>query len=356
VLEAVSIDELDPEAVKTGLAQYSAAYASATDGLAFGQTTSAEVAAALDLKAPGVAVKKSFSFEEGETIVPSAGELGSKEAVADFVTANRMPLVVPFSQENGELIFESGLEKQLMFIGDGASFEGEAFGLFKQVAAELAGKLVFVTVDTDQKDAEPVVQFFGITPDAEFPVIMGFSIAGGSGKKYKLPGAVSLEDMLAFGKALMDGTATPDYKSAPVPENDKDGEVTIVVGKTFDAIVKDETKDVLLEVYAPWCGHCKQLEPIYKKLAKRFKKIDSVVVAKMDGTENEHPEVEIEGFPTLFFYPAGASEPVPMDDERTLAAMTKFIKKHAKVPYELPKKAKAEGEEAAEDGAGHDEL
>jgi len=34
VLEAVGIDELDPEAVKTGLAQYSAAYASATDDLA----------------------------------------------------------------------------------------------------------------------------------------------------------------------------------------------------------------------------------------------------------------------------------------------------------------------------------
>lgn len=34
VLEAVTIDELDPEAVKTGLAQYSAAYASATDDLA----------------------------------------------------------------------------------------------------------------------------------------------------------------------------------------------------------------------------------------------------------------------------------------------------------------------------------
>ena len=46
-----------------------------------------------------------------------------------------------------------------------------------------------------------------------------------------------------------------------------------------------------LEVYAPWCGHCKQLAPIYAKLAKRFAKVESVVVAKMDGTENEHPEV-----------------------------------------------------------------
>jgi len=45
------------------------------------------------------------------------------------------------------------------------------------------------------------------------------------------------------------------------------------VGKNFDAIVKDPTKDVLLEVYAPWCGHCKRLEPVYADLAKRFEKV-----------------------------------------------------------------------------------
>lgn len=53
----------------------------------------------------------------------------------------------------------------------------------------------------------------------------------------------------------------------------QDADVTIVVGKTVDSIVFDEKKDVLLEVYAPWCGHCKALEPVYKKLAKRFKKV-----------------------------------------------------------------------------------
>lgn len=41
----------------------------------------------------------------------------------------------------------------------------------------------------------------------------------------------------------------------------------MVVAKNFDEIVNDETKDVLIEYYAPWCGHCKNLAPKYEELA-----------------------------------------------------------------------------------------
>jgi len=40
-----------------------------------------------------------------------------------------------------------------------------------------------------------------------------------------------------------------------------------LVGKTFDNIVFDESHDVLVEFYAPWCGHCKSLAPKYEELA-----------------------------------------------------------------------------------------
>uniref|UniRef100_A0A8C5G3K7 Thioredoxin domain-containing protein n=1 Tax=Gouania willdenowi TaxID=441366 RepID=A0A8C5G3K7_GOUWI len=47
---------------------------------------------------------------------------------------------------------------------------------------------------------------------------------------------------------------------------------------------------------APWCGHCKELSPIWDQLAK------------MDATANEVEALTIDGFPTLKYFPAGGKE------------------------------------------------
>jgi thiol-disulfide isomerase/thioredoxin len=46
--------------------------------------------------------------------------------------------------------------------------------------------------------------------------------------------------------------------------------VKVVTGNSFQSLVIDNTKDVLVEFYAPWCGHCKKLEPVYLKMAQVF--------------------------------------------------------------------------------------
>ena len=63
------------------------------------------------------------------------------------------------------------------------------------------------------------------------------------------------------------GDLKPRIKSQPIPK--KQGIVKVVVGNSFEKIVLDNKKDVLIELYAPWCGHCKSLEPKYKELAKK---------------------------------------------------------------------------------------
>ena len=71
---------------------------------------------------------------------------------------------------------------------------------------------------------------------------------------------ITEEAIGAFVQDFVDGKIEPSIKSDPIPEK-QDGPVTVVVAHNYDEIVLDDSKDVLLEFYAPWCGHCKAYAP-----------------------------------------------------------------------------------------------
>lgn len=176
-----------------------------------------------------------------------------------------------------------------------------------------------------------VLQFFGVKIQKE-TIIVGFKSSDSS--KYVHDGKFSESALKDFAAKFEADKLEKALKSQDVPakEVDEDG-ITVVVGKTFDKIVKDPKKDVLLEIYAPWCGHCKALAPTLSKLAKSFKSTKSVVIAKMDGTENEVSDLAIQGYPSLFFFGAEkeASKIAFEGADRSLETFQKFIKDNAKV-------------------------
>ena len=97
----------------------------------------------------------------------------------------------------------------------------------------------------------------------------------------------------------------------------------------------DKSKDVLIEFYAPWCGHCKSLEPVYKDLAKSVKNEKNLIIAKLDATANDIPdEYQVQGFPTIYFAPANSKKsPLKFEGDRTVEGFTKYLQEQATVSF-----------------------
>lgn len=71
--------------------------------------------------------------------------------------------------------------------------------------------------------------------------------------------------------------------------------------------------------YTPWCGHCKVLLPIWNQLASDLKDVPNLMIGKLDFTENEVHNLEIQAYPTIKLYPKGKkSDPISYDGGREL--------------------------------------
>jgi len=148
-------------------------------------------------------------------------------------------------------------------------------------------------------------QFGSVDISVDGPVVLA---RGAKDEKYKMEATFSMDTFKTFIQDFLAGKVSPYLKSQPEPENN-DGPVKVVTASNFEKIVNDPERDVLIEFYAPWCGHCKNLEPKYNELGEKLAKENGVTIAKMDATANDVPaNFEVRGFPTIFFVPKGSKD------------------------------------------------
>lgn len=171
---------------------------------------------------------------------------------------------------------------------------------------------------------------FGLEPDRSgrdaVPLV---GARDSNGKKYVLKEKFSVDSLEQFVKDFDAGKLEPHLKSEEVP-SDNSGPVKVAVGKNFDELVTNSKKDVLVEFYAPWCGHCKKLAPTYEELGTALKDEPTVEIVKMDATANDVPSTfEVHGFPTIYWYPSGTKKPKKYEGGRELQDFISFIAKHS---------------------------
>ena len=78
------------------------------------------------------------------------------------------------------------------------------------------------------------------------------------------------EDLAEFIEDLRTGKVAPYMKSLPVPKT-QDGPVLKIVADNYDTQIHKVKKDAVIFFHAPWCGHCKEFDSVFKKLGIVFK-------------------------------------------------------------------------------------
>jgi len=321
--------------------------AGSMDDYPFGITTVSEVIDEYKVKESGIVLFK--KFDEGRNDLE--GEV-NEESITKFVSGNALPLVVEFNQETAQKIFSGEIKSHLLlFVSATAEDYSAKVDIAKGIAKDHKGEMLFVTINTDEEDHKRIMEFFGLE-ESELPSMRIIKLEEDMSKFKPESTELSDENIRKFVKQYLEGSLKPHLMSEEIPEDWDKEPVKVLVGKNFDQVAKDTTKDVLVEFYAPWCGHCKQLAPTWDKLGEKFKDSETVVIAKMDSTANELEDVKVQGFPTIKLFKKGDNKVIDYNGERTLEGFVKFIESDGVHGAAI----EGEDEDDEDDDLGHDEL
>lgn len=316
--------------------------AAGMDDIKFFISTSSDVHS--EHKAVGDASVALFKkFDEGRNDLTE--DLNEK-TITEFVNANSLPLVVEFNQESAQKIFSGEVKNHLLlFVSEKSAEFAETKSIAGKIAQDYKGKMLFVTINTDEEDHKRILEFFGMKEE-ELPGMRLIKLEEDMAKFKPESNALTEDNIRSFVKDFMDGKLAQHLLSEDVPEDWDKEAVKVLVGKNFKTVAMDTEKHVLVEFYAPWCGHCKKLVPIYDKLGEKFADREDVVIAKMDSTANELEDIKIQGFPTIKLFAKG-NKVIDYNGERTLEAMAKFLESDGKDGAKPDEEGDDEGDDEA---------
>uniref|UniRef100_A0A7N6C428 Protein disulfide-isomerase n=1 Tax=Anabas testudineus TaxID=64144 RepID=A0A7N6C428_ANATE len=297
----------------------------------FAVTATPEVFQKYEVKDDSVVLFKKFDDGRADFALSEDGKL-DKSNLTKFIKESSLELLIKFSAETSDKIFTSSIHlHSLLFINSTVESQTTLVEEVRTVAKEFKGKMLFIVIDVTEALSH-VLDYFGVS-EKDDPTARIINMD--TGKKFNIATQELTADSLRqLCQEVVDGTAKAYYRTEEIPEDWNKGPVKVLVGKNFESVALDPTKNVFVEFYAPWCGHCKELAPIWEQLGEKYADHENVIIAKMDATANEVESMVIQGFPTLKYFPAGGKEALDYTGKRDLETFSKFLDNGGVLPKE----------------------
>jgi len=243
------------------------------------------------------------------------------QSIINFINSEAFPIFGEIGPENYQKFIDRGLPLTWVFVDPKSEDLVDHTNFITEAAKAVKGKLSVVKLD-GVKWAEHM-KHFGLPQGLPGIVIEDREAS----RNFHFPASSSLSasSLTKFFESFLDKSLAPNVKTEVEPA-DNNGPVKVIVGSSFDNEVINNDRDVFVEFYAPWCGHCKSLAPKWEELGTIFTDNENVVIGKVDATANDTP-AKVQGFPTLILYPAGGkASPVTYEGDRTPQAMAEFVR------------------------------
>ncbi|XP_060197744.1 protein disulfide-isomerase-like [Lycium barbarum] len=252
------------------------------------------------------------------------------EAMQNFIEETSVPIMAilddkPENQQFVNNFLHSPGDKVFLFVN--FTTDVDAFkSKYYDVAVSYKGKEANFLLG-DAETGKRALQYFGLDTD-QTPLIFVLAM---DGTKY-VQRHVQPDSLASWLKDYKDGKLKPYLKSQPIPEVNNEP-VKVVVAETLEDMVFNSRKDVLLEFYRLGCKYCEEFAPVLDEIALSFEKDPDVLIAKIDGMENDIPRdrFEVQGFPTLYLKSATGSLS-RFEGNRTKEAIIEFIQTNRGTP------------------------
>ncbi|PSC75237.1 disulfide isomerase-like 1-2 [Micractinium conductrix] len=268
-----------------------------------------------DCKSPFVVMVKKEEAEQ-----PKYEGAFTADLLKTWASAKALPLVIRFGPPAAMKALQkafAGTSPRLVAIVKEDSEPLELVELLQQASKANDDLAVILVPD---KAGKRMIDYYGVKPTTDLVLL----IDEPKSKSKYLKAEAKPSDVPEFLRQFQEGALEKWLKSEEVPA-ENDDPVKVIVAKNFEEEVLKSGKDVFIEFYAPWCGHCNALKPIWEELGKAYQGDDSIVIAKMDATANDIPtdKMAVRGYPTLFFVKADG-EVMPYKGNRGKEDLLKF--------------------------------